>query len=56
MAAYEEYNISYQEMTTAGHEMLLSRKLNIVSLTACNNIKQNAKSHDAFFPLLTTSF
>lgn len=34
-------------MTTAGHEMLLSVKLDVVSFTAChNNKKQNSKNLD----------
>lgn len=40
-------------MTPAGHEMLLSRKLKTVSLSACHNIKQNSKSRDAFLPLMS---
>lgn len=42
-------------MTTAGHEMLLSRKLKTVSLTACHNIKKNSKSRDAFLPLMSSN-
>ena len=39
-------------MTTAGHEMLLSGKLDIVSFTACHNNNKNSKNLDVF-PLMS---